>query len=149
MTRKASWGRWGRDITDLTPGGLDLFTAAKLAGTAGLFRAQAKGKLPTAPLLSRWNGSAWDKDAWKVPIKDAARAAELPAETSAYTLRHSVITDLVTDGLDLFTVAKLAGTSVAMIEKHYGHLRQERARRAGRAGAVTCRLYSNTIHSHP
>ncbi len=98
--------------------------------TAALFRQSVKGKLPTAPLLSRWNGSAWDKDAWKGPIKAAAAAAGLPAETTAYTLRHSVITDLVGDGLDLFTVAALAGTSIAMIEKHYGHLQQERARDA-------------------
>lgn len=98
--------------------------------TAGLFREHAKGKLPAAPLLARWDGKAWDKDAWKGPIKAAAAAAELPTETTAYTMRHSVITDLVSDGLDLFTVAALAGTSVAMIEKHYGHLQQERARDA-------------------
>ena len=33
-------------------------------------------------------------------------------------------------GLDLFTVAKISGTSVLMIEKHYGHLNSEHARRA-------------------
>lgn len=98
--------------------------------TAALLKAQAKGKLPTASLLSRWNGAAWDKDAWKGPIKGAAAAAGLPPKTTAYTLRHSTITDLVTSGLDLFTVATLAGTSVAMIEKHYGHLQQNRARDA-------------------
>lgn len=98
--------------------------------TAELFRTQAKNKLPAAPLLSRWDGKAWDKDSWKGPIKVAATAGELPAETTAYTMRHSVITDLVSDGLDLFTVAALAGTSIAMIEKHYGHLQQERAREA-------------------
>lgn len=98
--------------------------------TAGLFQEQVRGKLPAAPLLARWDGKAWDKDAWKGPIKVAAAAAGLPAETTAYTMRHSVITDLVADGLDLFTVAALAGTSVAMIEKHYGHLQQERARDA-------------------
>jgi site-specific recombinase XerD len=42
-------------------------------------------------------------------------------------MRHSVITDLVTGGLDLLTVALLSGTSVAMIERHYGHLRAEHA----------------------
>ncbi len=98
--------------------------------TTALFTIHAKGKLPGAPLLARWNGSAWNKDTWKVAIKEAARAADLPEETTAYTMRHSVITDLVADGLDLFTVAALAGTSIAMIEKHYGHLQQERAREA-------------------
>jgi site-specific recombinase XerD len=43
-----------------------------------------------------------------------------------YTLRHSWITDAITGGIDLLTVAKLAGTSLAMIEKHYGHLVEDR-----------------------
>lgn len=87
----------------------------------------AEGRPGDAPLLARPDGTAWNKDAWKGPIKDAARAAGLPPEVSAYTLRHSTITDLVVGGLDLLTVAKISGTSVAMIEKHYGHLRQTAA----------------------
>lgn len=98
--------------------------------TAALFRESVKGKLPAAPLLARWDGKAWDRDAWKGPIKAAAAAAGLPEKTTAYTLRHSTITDLAANGLDLFTVAALAGTSVAMIEKHYGHLQQDRAQKA-------------------
>jgi site-specific recombinase XerD len=58
------------------------------------------------------------------------QVAELPAETTAYTLRHSVISDLVHGGLDLLTVAQISGTSVAMIEKHYGHLRSDVAAEA-------------------
>jgi len=46
----------------------------------------------------------------------------LPDAVSAYTLRHSVITDLIRVRLPILTVAQLSGTSVAMIEKHYGHL---------------------------
>lgn len=87
----------------------------------------AKGRAGSAPLLARPDGTAWNKDAWKWPIKEAAHAAGLPPEVSAYTLRHSTITDLVVSGLDLLTVAKISGTSVAMIEKHYGHLRQTAA----------------------
>lgn len=69
------------------------------------------------------NGIAWNKDAWKDPLKLAAQKAGLPAETVAYSLRHSVITDLVHGGLDLLTVAQISGTSIAMTEKYYGHLR--------------------------
>jgi integrase len=93
--------------------------------TATFFEAAAKDKLPTAPLVSRADGKAWNKDGWKRPIKTAIKAAKLPDETTAYTLRHSVISDLVHDGLDLLTVAQISGTSVAMIERHYGHLRGE------------------------
>ena len=93
--------------------------------TAEFFETASKDKLPTAPLLSRADGKAWNKDAWKGPVKAAVETAKLPAETTAYTLRHSVISDLVHDGLDLLTVAQISGTSVAMIERHYGHLRSD------------------------
>ena len=93
--------------------------------TATLFAETSRSKLPGAALVSRANGKAWDKDAWKWPVKAAAEAAELPAGTTAYTLRHSVVSDLVHDGLDLLTVAQISGTSVAMIERHYGHLRSD------------------------
>jgi integrase len=95
--------------------------------TAAYFADQAKDKLPSAPLLSRANGKQWDKDAWKKPVKAAAKVAGLPDTVTAYAMRHSAITDLVTGGLDLLTVAQLSGTSVAMIERHYGHLRADHA----------------------
>lgn len=91
--------------------------------TAELFVTAAKDKLPAAPLFARNDGRPWDKDMWKDPVKAAVIAAKLPDEATTYTLRHSVITDLVHDGTDLLTVAQVSGTSVRMIEKHYGHLR--------------------------
>jgi integrase len=94
------------------------------------FAAMSKGKLPTAPLFMRANGRAWDKEAWKGPIAEAAKAAKLPTGVVAYTLRHSVITDLVTTGLPLLTIAQISGTSAGMIEQHYGHLVRESAVKA-------------------
>ncbi|MBY0240324.1 MAG: tyrosine-type recombinase/integrase [Burkholderiaceae bacterium] len=82
-----------------------------------------RGKPEYAPLFSRADGARWNKDSWKGPIKAAAKKAGLSDRTTAYTIRHSIITDLVHGGLDLLTVAQISGTSVAMIEKHYGHLR--------------------------
>jgi integrase len=95
--------------------------------TASFFADCARDKLPAAPLFSRADGKAWDKDGWKKPVKAAAAAAGLPANVTAYTLRHSVITDLIGENLDVLTVARLSGTSIAMIERHYGHLRAEHA----------------------
>lgn len=91
--------------------------------TAKLVEDACTGKLPAAPILARADGRAWDKDNWKWPVKAAAEAAKLPTGATAYTLRHSTISDLVHDGLDLLTVAQISGTSVRMIEQHYGHLR--------------------------
>lgn len=95
--------------------------------TAKFIQEQAKGALPAAPLFRQATGAAWNKDAWKGPIKEAVEAAGVPMATTAYTLRHSVITDLVVSGLDLLTIAQISGTSVAMIERHYGHLRKDHA----------------------
>ncbi|HAD15831.1 MAG TPA: integrase [Erythrobacter sp.] len=73
-------------------------------------------------MFTRGDGSPWSKDKWKGPIKNAVIAAGLHSATSAYTLRHSVITDLIRAGLPILTVGQLSDTSVAMVEKHYGHL---------------------------
>lgn len=95
--------------------------------TAAFFRDQAKNKAPDALLFTQANGRAWTRDSWNEPIKQAAAAAGLPAETVAYTLRHSVITDMVIAGVPLLTIAQISATSVQMIEQHYGHLKQDHA----------------------
>jgi integrase len=97
---------------------------SKSAGT--FFESMAKDKLPGAWLFTQGNGKPWDKDAWKKPVKAAVHAARLPAACTLYWLRHATITDLVSaNEMDLNTIAKVAGTSVRMIEKNYGHLRGE------------------------
>lgn len=99
------------------------------AQASDLFKTQCASKLPGAPIFMQANGKAWNKDAWKHPIKEAFGKAKLPAEGVAYTLRHSTITDLA-QNLDLLTVARISGTSIEMIQRHYGHLQQERATEA-------------------
>jgi len=56
--------------------------------------------------------------------------AKLSGAVAAYTLRHSIITDLVRDGLPVLAVALLSGTRVAMIERHSGHLVRDDAEQA-------------------
>jgi integrase len=91
-----------------------------------VFRRLAKNKMPAAYLFTRSDGRPWGHSEWDEPVKDAARAAGLPVEAGSgvtlYTLRHSYITQAITEGLTTLDVARLAGTSVVMIEKHYGHL---------------------------
>lgn len=97
---------------------------------ADFFADQVKSKHTAAPLFARAGGEAWNKDAWKYPVKAAVKDARVPAAASAYTLRHSVITDLIRARLPILTVAQLSGTSVAMIERHYGHLVRDDAEEA-------------------
>ena len=92
------------------------------AAVANLLREQVTGKHPDAPLLARANGRAWNKETWKKPIATAVTLAGLPNGATAYTLRHSTITDLVNEGLPLLAVAQISDTSAEMIERHYGHL---------------------------
>lgn len=91
--------------------------------TAEFLAESARDKLPGAPLFARADGSPWGRHEWKKRVAAAATAAGLPAGASAYTLRHSAITDLIAGGCDTLTAARLAGTSLPMIERHYGHLR--------------------------
>lgn len=98
--------------------------------TAELFARLVKDKKPEDPIFRRADGQRWNKDSWKHPVKDAVSGAKLSEKATAYSLRHSVITDLIHTGLDTLTVAQLSGTSVVMIERHYGHLTRSHARDA-------------------
>jgi integrase len=97
---------------------------------AAIVEPHCKDKSPTSPIFARRGGGVWNKDSWKGPIKEAVLAAKLPLGVCAYTLRHSVITELIRKGVPALTVAQLSGTSIAMIERHYGHLVQGDAEKA-------------------
>jgi len=98
--------------------------------TAAFFAGHCKNKLPGAFILTNSAGRPWARDTWGYQFAKAAKLAELPAKATAYSIRHSTITDLIHAGVDSMTVAQLAGTSVGMIEKHYGHLTRDHARSA-------------------
>jgi integrase len=93
------------------------------------FRAQIRGKLPQAPLISDEGGGHWTDQHWCDGIARAVVAANakakkpaqrVPAGTSAYAFRHTRISELLqTYGIDPVTVAAQCGTSVLMIEKSY------------------------------
>jgi integrase len=100
-----------------------------------LFRRLAKGKLPAASLLTRDDGKPWAHSDWDEMVRGAAEKAKLPKGVCLYTLRHSFITQAITDGMTTLDVARLCGTSVGMIEKHYGHLVEDAARK--RLASVT------------
>lgn len=100
-------------------------TVAVSTAAAQFLAEQQKNKLPTAPMLATSCGQRWKKDAWKKVFKIAAKAAGLPDEIVLYSMRHTAISEMIQAGMDSFLVAQLTGTSVVMIEKHYGHLRHE------------------------
>jgi len=92
------------------------------------FSNQAEKKLPNAPLLTNSFGNVWKKDDWKKPFKEAVRKAQLPDNIVMYHLRHAAISEMILAGMQSSIVAMLAGTSTAMIDKHYGHLQHVQTR---------------------
>lgn len=96
----------------------------------------SRDRIGALPLLPDDLGNQWNKDAWKKPFKAAVQASKLPPETVTYSLRHAAISELLVSGMDMHTVAKIAGTSTDMIDKHYGHLCIERTRKQLDAAAL-------------
>jgi integrase len=110
-----------------------------------LFKRLAKGKQPDDLLFMReesmvgacycdvktrrFHGLAkidtpvrWLSHDWGPMVKQAVTAAGLARITTHYTLRHSWISEALVSGMSTLDVARLTGTSLMMIEKHYGHL---------------------------
>ena len=100
-------------------------TVAISSAAVAFFTEASKDKLPAAPMLATGFSQRWNKDSWKKIFKDAVEAAKLPDSVVMYSLRHTAISEMILAGMDSFIVAKLAGTSVAMIEANYGHLRHD------------------------
>ena len=86
----------------------------------------AKNKLPDAPLLTKDGANAWGTSHQTRLMRKAVKAAGLPASVVFYTLRHSFIADLIDKNMNVFDIAKITGTSIEMIEKHYGKLFKDR-----------------------
>jgi len=84
--------------------------------------------LPAAFLFTRDDGQPWAHSAYDELIRNAAKKANLPDGARLYALRHSFITDALLGSMATLTVARIVGTSLQMIEKHYGHLVDQKAR---------------------
>lgn len=87
-----------------------------------------RNRLPTAPLLPRGDGARYDRFTWRDEFRQAAEDAGLPEDVVLYSLRHAAISEMLIGGVNPSTVAKLAGTSTAMIDRHYGHLIHDHTR---------------------
>lgn len=98
-------------------------TVAISTAAATFFNEASKDQIGNAPMLATTFGQRWNKDAWKKVFKESVTAAQLPDTVVMYCLRHTAISEMILAGMDSFVVAKLSGTSVAMIEKTYGHLK--------------------------
>jgi integrase len=104
--------------------GRDGIARAREVPLAGLslafFKEQAKDKLPNAFLMTKADGEAWTRHDWRDLLQVIREEVNsLPHNLVAYDLRHTTISNWLANGVNLETVAKVTGTSIGMIEKHY------------------------------
>ncbi|MBI3915581.1 MAG: tyrosine-type recombinase/integrase [Betaproteobacteria bacterium] len=109
-------GKTGRRTIPLSPDAI------------AFFKSCYTGRDASAPLIVRDSGIPWNKWAWGEAMREAVTQAKLPDDVVLYSVRHAAISEMLTAKLDPLSVARLAGTSVNMISKHYGHLVQDHVR---------------------
>ena len=59
---------------------------------------------------------------WSTAIR---KRASVSNSITIYSFRHLWISEMLMAGVDVLLVARMAGTSVAMIERVYGHFRNQ------------------------
>jgi integrase len=92
------------------------------------FKSQVRRKLPATPIFTEDGVQLWRRHKWARAVNTGVLAhnrkargkLRIPPEASAYSFRHSRISELLQlYGIDPLTVAQQTGTSLAMIEKAY------------------------------
>jgi integrase len=88
-----------------------------------LFERLAAGRISTAPMLERSDGSRWLSSQQGRPMAEACRSAHIDPPANFHALRHTYASHAIMNGAPLFVVARNLGHSTTvMVEKHYGHL---------------------------
>ncbi|HWB50488.1 MAG TPA: site-specific integrase [Stellaceae bacterium] len=122
--------REGRDVAVLRVSGKgktrELVAPASVADYLDRIRAVAKASEPDDRVFTTHIGKP-AKTLYKNMIEDLLVAAKLrlgPSgiPRSTYSFRHTYATFRLSEGIDVYFLAEQMGTSVAMIEDHYGHV---------------------------
>ena len=90
-----------------------------------LFSSLVKGKRTSDLIFTKDDGEHWGKNHHSRALKSAVEEAELPPETVFYSLRHYHISKALLAVIPIQVVAENTGTSIRMIEKHYGKFMDE------------------------
>lgn len=78
------------------------------------------------------SGRRWARETLGRRFLQIRNLAGVRPEITLYSFRHLWISEALMSGTDIATVAKMAGTSVLMIERVYGHFRAEHLQEAQR-----------------
>ncbi|MDX1573805.1 MAG: tyrosine-type recombinase/integrase [Methylophaga sp.] len=90
------------------------------SSAAQKFDAWTRLKLPNAPIFTQDGETSWGKNNHSRLFHEAAKQGDLPKGSVFYNLRHYYISKALMAKLPLQFIAENCGTSIRMIEKHYG-----------------------------
>jgi integrase len=80
-------------------------------------------RLDTPLIFPAQRGGVVNLDNWRRRIwTPAIEASGIPKPARIYDLRSTFASDALAAGVPIFTLARIMGTSVRMIERHYGAL---------------------------
>lgn len=105
------------EITDGKTGARTVYLSNE---AVAFFSSISAGRPASALLVPRADGDKWGKNHHQRLFAAAVKAAEMPEETTFYALRHTHISLALLAGVNIQVLAENCGTSVRMIEKHYG-----------------------------
>jgi integrase len=100
-----------------------------------IFQRHCEGRRPEDKLFLNEDGRPWTvRNLAKrfERVKEVAKALGMPVrnEITIYDFRHLWISEALMAGNDVVTVARMAGTSIAMIERVYGHFSNQHLQQA-------------------
>lgn len=98
--------------------------------TLGILRSLCEGRDSDEFIFRRRSGKPWTKKTLSKRLRSVRRiavalGAGVRQGVTVYDFRHLWISDALMAGVDVMTVAKMAGTGVRMVETVYGHFRTD------------------------
>lgn len=128
-------GKHKRSRTQRTPSVRHITLNAE---TLAIFERLCQGKHPTDKVFANSDRRHWRQRALPYRFERVKEVAALEgigkirSHITIYDFRHLWISEALMAGNDVATVARMAGTSIAMIERVYGHFRNDHLQEAQR-----------------
>ena len=90
-----------------------------------ILRRRCEGRSPEDPIIPNGKGRPYTSVLIDDRFATVRRWARVRASITLYSFRHLYISELLMAGVDVLLVARMAGTSVKMIESTYAHFKRD------------------------
>src|SRR5208337_1761781 len=92
---------------------------------SGIMARRCEGLSLDAYVFTRPSGGAYSNMNLAERFQTVRNRAGVRSTITIYSFRHLWVSEMLVAGVDVLLVARMAGTSVAMIERVYGHFRNQ------------------------